>query len=158
MTRSDPVIGAGEFVDYSNPPVYEVVCGVMFKSINTLLAPHLGLLWERFRSEYPKCQEVPLIMPIVETFEPATVTKELEITEVPPLPRVWFLDEAENILIQIQRDRFLHNWKEVKKGGKYPHFQKIFEMFRRQLSVFVSFLKDEKLGELQPLQYEVTYV
>jgi hypothetical protein len=29
---------------YQNPPVVEVVCGILFKPLDKLLAPHLGML------------------------------------------------------------------------------------------------------------------
>ena len=56
------------FPDFKNPPVIEVVCGIHFKSLNNLLAPHLGLLWEKYKSEYPFCQEVAPIAPAIERF------------------------------------------------------------------------------------------
>ena len=37
------------FPDFDNPPVIEVVCGVRFKAINKLLAPHFGLLWKNLK-------------------------------------------------------------------------------------------------------------
>lgn len=78
------------FPDYKKPPVIEVVCGVHFKSINNLLAPHLGLLWDKFKAEYPICQEVAPLAPVIEQFEGEKQIR-FDFQEVPLLPRIWFI-------------------------------------------------------------------
>ncbi|MFQ5822102.1 MAG: TIGR04255 family protein [Candidatus Heimdallarchaeota archaeon] len=147
-------------IHYGNPPVIEVVCGILFKPIRLLLAPHLGLLWEKFRSEYPKCREVPPLAPIIEEFEDRGGVPELrvQLTEKPPLPRIWFIHRNENGIIQVQRDRFLHNWRRVRPDDEYPRYYRVIEMFRKHLSSFESFLEENGLGRITPLQYEMTYV
>ena len=145
------------FPDYKNPPVIEVVSGILFKPLSSLLSPHIGLLWEKYRSDYPRCQEVAPITPVVERYdEPPSMT--LEIAEVPPLARVWFISESGNALIQIQRDRFLHNWRKVSPEDEYPRYHKVKKMFRDRLGLFQDFLEDNKLGVIEPLQYEMTYI
>ncbi len=112
--------------DYERPPVIEVVCGILFKSIDKLLAPHLGLLWEKYKTEYPVCREVPPLAPVIERFEEAPRI-DLQLADVPPLPRIWFVDEKENGIIQVQRDRFLHNWKKVLPEDEYPRYPQVIE-------------------------------
>ena len=146
-----------KFPDYENPPVIEVVCGVHFKTINNLLAPHLGLLWEKFRSEYPFCQEVAPLVSVIEKFE-GKKQIGIEFQEVPPLPRIWFIHENDNGIIQVQRDRFLHNWRKVRPDDEYPRYPKVIKMFKSNLSKFESFLKENKFDEIVPLQYEMTYI
>jgi len=143
--------------DYERPPVIEVAAGITYKTIDRLLAPYLGLLWERFKPDYPKCREMPPLIPQVETFGPGAPI-ETSLLEVPPLPRIWFLDEKENRVIQVQRDRFLHNWKKVEAEDEYPRFPTLRQMFRERLSDFQAFLAANGLGELRPVQYELTYV
>lgn len=149
-----------KIVDYAEPPVVEVVCGVTFKAIKSLLAPHLGVFWDKIRTEYPECRELPILPALIEPMDEKTpnVQEQIEVTLIPPLPRVWFLDKKENTLIQVQRNRFVHNWKSVKKEDRYPDFKNIFEAFQKQLAAFTSFLRDEKLEELHPVQYELTYI
>jgi uncharacterized protein (TIGR04255 family) len=145
------------FPDYENPPVIEVVCGILFKSISTLLSPHIGLLWEKYKSEYPECREVAPLDPVVEQFEePPRMT--LEIGNVPPLPRIWFVSKEGNGVVQVQRDRFLHNWRKIKPEDEYPRYHEVKEMFKDRLSQFESFLSENKLGVIEPLQYEMTYI
>jgi len=143
--------------EFDNPPVIEVVCGALFKPLSGLLAPHLGMLWERFKSEYPKCQEVPPLAPVVEHFGEEPVP-QIELTDVPPLPRVWFIHADEIGIIQIQRDRFLHNWKKARPRDAYPRYTTVIKLFQDKLSVFESFLADTSVGSIEPRQYELTYV
>ena len=143
--------------EFERPPVIEVVCGVLFKSLENMLAPHLGVLWERFKAKYPTCQEVPPLAPAIEKYDDSAGV-ELTISDKPPLPRVWFVHESETGIIQVQRDRFLHNWKKVRPEDEYPRYTNVIELFRTHLSTFDSFITDVGLGSVEPLQYELTYV
>jgi uncharacterized protein (TIGR04255 family) len=146
-------------ISYKKPPVIEVVCGILFKPINALLAPHFGLLWEEFKNEYPTCQEASPLAPIIEKFEQAETAKlNIELLNAPPLPRIWFIDSKENGIIQVQRDRFLHNWRKIQPDDEYPRYYNVIESFMNYLSRFESFLQKNQLGEIVPLQYELTYV
>lgn len=143
--------------DFENPPVIEVVCGIQFEPVENLLVPHFGALWEKFKPDYSRCREVVPLEPVVERFgespQPA-----MRLLDVPPLPRIWFLSEDEARIIQVQRDRFLHNWKKVRAEDQYPRYRTVVETFRSHLRDFQSFLKEANLGEISPFQYEMTYV
>ena len=145
------------FPDFNNPPVIEVVCGVHFKSINNLLAPHFGLLWEKFKTDYPSCQEVAPLAPVIEQYEGERKIG-LDFQEVPPLPRIWFIHKNDNGILQVQRDRFLHNWRKVRPEDEYPRYPKVIEMFKSMLSKFEHFLHENEFDKLVPLQYEMTYI
>lgn len=139
--------------DYKSPPVDEVVCGILFESLKQFLVPHFGLLWQRFKNEYPTCRHVDPLLPVVETI---AGPKPGEFAEI-PLPRVWFLHDDGRI-IQVQRDRFLHNWRKLKPTDEYPHYNTVFDMFQTHFSVFQEFLKEHQIGGVIPKQYEMTYV
>lgn len=104
------IAGTESFPDYDNPPLTEVVCGILFQNLESFLTPHVGLLWEKFKLDYPYCQEVAPLAPAIEQFG-ESLDVEFDLIDIPPLPRVWFLNENGSEIIQIQRDRFLHNWK-----------------------------------------------
>ena len=125
--------------DYETPPVIEVVCGILFKSIKALLAPHFGLLWEKYKSDYSICREVIPLTPMIENFDERHPI-DLQITDVPPLPRIWFVHKNDNGIVQIQRDRFLHNWKKAKPEDEYPRYPKVIELFKDRFSKFQLFL------------------
>ena len=142
---------------YESPPLIEVVCGVIFKSIDGLLAPHLGQLWDLFKPDYARCREVPRLDPEIEGFGTTREVK-VQITPIPPLPRIWFVTAGDDRIVQIQRDRLHHNWKKGKPEDKYPHYKRISEMFQEALRKFKTFLADQQLGGIEPLQFEMTYV
>src|SRR5450759_2459077 len=105
---------------FENPPITEVVCGVAFETLRSLLAPHLGLLWEKYRPEFSRCQEaVPLAVQIE---NPEGTVAEAEIMDVPPLPRVQLRNAKGDGMIQVQRERFHYNWQKVSPDEKYPRF------------------------------------
>ncbi len=143
--------------DYERPPVKEVICGVTFKTLKGLLAPHLGILWDRFKPDYAQCDQKPPLAPVMERFDgPQRV--EVKLSDLPPLPRVWFIHQNENGIIQIQQDRFIHNWRKVREADEYPRYETVFAMFQAYLAEFISVLDEEAIGEVEPLQYEMTYV
>lgn len=145
------------FPEYDLPPVTEVVCGTLFKALEGLQMPHIGLLWDRFRAEYPTCQEVAPLLPLVERFSEATDPELAGFSEVPP-PRIWFLHKDGTGIIQVQKDRFLHNWKQSKPSDEYPRYATVRDLFANRLEVFERFLSEFNIGPLTPLQYEMTYV
>lgn len=147
---------ATDLPEYENPPVNEVVCGVQFNPIEGLRIPHFGLFWEVLRSEYPTCQEVAPIIPMIERFDENE--QEIEAPNEIPLPRVWLVKSDGTGIVQLQRDRFLHNWKKGKPGDAYPRYQKVIERFESLFGSFDAFVTREHLGSLEPLQYEMTYV
>ena len=146
------------FPDYENPPVIEVVCGLLFKPLRKFLTPHVGLLWEQYKPEYTECSEVAPLDAEIERFESSSSQMTLEIANVPPLPRVWFIHQDGNSLIQVQRDRFLHNWRKNSPEDAYPRYHAIKETLRKRFIKFQSFLEEHQLGPIEPLQYEMTYI
>src|SRR5205823_1160448 len=89
---------------------------------------------------------------------PLTTHLRIQVLNAPPLPRCWFLNASGTQLIQVQRDRFAHNWRKVGDGDAYPRYERMRDAFKRELEVFETFLTREALGELVPNQCEVTYV
>src|SRR2546422_10783360 len=116
-----------ELPDYDNPPVNEVVCGIQFKMLEDLRIPHFGLFWERCNTEYPTCQEVAPLLPVIERLGDEDV--EIQPPTELPLPRVWFLNAEDTGIIQLQRDRFLHNWKKGKPTDAYPRYPVVIDLF-----------------------------
>ena len=142
---------------FEKPPVVEVICGILFHDIQGLLGAHLGDFWDKVRADYPSCKEVAPLAAVVERFGERGAIK-VEFTDVPPMPRTWFIHKDETGIIQVQRDRFLHNWKKVSEGDEYPRYETVISLFKDRLSVFESFLAEHSFGPISPMQYELTYV
>lgn len=134
-------------IKYENPPINEIVCGIRFDSIKQLRSGHLGILWQKFRPDFPKIEDQNLVGPV-----------STEDSEKVPLPRVWFIHKNENELIQVQYNRFLHNWRKRQSDDEYPGYKKVIENFEKYLFRFQEFLVEENLGDLAIKEYELSYV
>ncbi len=156
MTMPEPMTKLPEF---RKPPVVEVVCGVLIRPIEALKAPHLGEYWAKIRAEFSAVEEQPLLSPMVEGFgavQPQAST--IQVTSVPPLPRVWFISQRGDRVIQVQRDRFLFNWRRLEAKDAYPRFDSVYGDFARHLGSFRDFIAAIGGAPLDAQQYELTYV
>jgi uncharacterized protein (TIGR04255 family) len=145
-------------VQFTNPPVAEVVCGVMFNTLPKFMSGHVGLLWQRFRTAYPRLVDAAPLDPVIEAPEQAGGAIQIEYETLPPMRRSWFLSADGSELVQVQPDRFLFNWKRVPSTDSYPSYAKVSAKFEQHLKELRSFLSTEDLGELEFRQFELTYV
>lgn len=145
--------------DFENPPLTEVLLSVQFEPILNMQVPQIGLLWSRIRERFPNTEQHSPLEPAIETFGPPSPPKiQLSLSQSPPLSRTWFLNEAGTELIQIQNDRFMHNWRRVEDQETYPRYEYVRAQFSRGLEDFYDFLLKEELGELVPNQCEIGYI
>jgi len=138
----------GQLPSYETPPVIEVVYGVAFNELDGLKAPHTGIFWSLIRDSYPKVQHAAPAGPFPRDFD----VKNL------PLPRIWFISQDENFLVQLQADRFLFNWRTRSLGDEYPRFDIVQSGFHSNFAIFSDFVESNGLGELTLRSYELTYV
>ena len=129
---------------YKTPPVIEVVYAVGFAPLAKLTAPHTGLFWRSIENKFPSVKQAQPIGPI-----PQDIWKTI--------PRVWYVSEDQNTIVQIQNNRFVFNWRKVREEDTYPRFETIESSFQENFSKFVSFLETEKLGSLDIRSYELSY-
>jgi uncharacterized protein (TIGR04255 family) len=141
---------AGILPSYKNPPVYEVVCGLRFQTPDEFRIPQIGLLWNRFRSEYPRTQHAPPL-----TSGPAGVPLLDSATGL-PLPRVWFVNESDDQVIQVQPDRFYFNWR--RRREKYPRYIHVIANFEKVMQEVKTFFGELRLGEFKPNECDLTYI
>lgn len=139
----------GDLPSYKNPPVNEVVCGMRFHPPGKLLVPHIGLLWDKFRDEYPIIQHAH---PIAS----ATGLTPVDIKTGLPLPRIWFINKSEDQLIQFQFDQFYFNWR--RKQSDYPRYNYVIKNFEKALNIILDFFAKFELGTFKPIEYELSYI
>jgi uncharacterized protein (TIGR04255 family) len=143
--------------EFHNPPVIEVVCGILFQELSSLHGVQLGNFWDKLKPGYDHSKEVAPLAPAIEQFDPPKPLT-LTISDIPPLPRTWLMTPKENGIVQVQRDRFLHNWKKVEATDEYPRYKEVIAMFKERLATFEEFLADNEIGSIDSVQYEMTYV
>jgi uncharacterized protein (TIGR04255 family) len=140
---------------FKKPPVSEVVLGVQFPSIVTPV--HLGAYYQKVKQRFPKTQTLPPILPVIETFEAVPLsTAQFAVTHGMQ-PRMWFLSEDDNFLIQLQSDRLLVNWRAGIKAAPYPHFEGVRQVFVSALDELQALLAEENIT-IAVSQCEVVYI
>jgi len=142
-----------EYLDlpgYKTPPVIEVVSGVSFDRLDKFKVTHFGRFWEKLKKDFPITDHVvPLDISHPSSQDPVTGL---------PLPRVWFINESDDQLVQVQVNKFFYNWRKMKEKHFYPSFSWIKEQFNKNFELFLKFLEEEniKISEFQ--QCELTYM
>jgi uncharacterized protein (TIGR04255 family) len=145
---------------FDHPPVSEVALSVQFDKVPALRNFQLVSLWKRFAEQFPKVEEQPLVDRIIEQLKPGPQNQRIEfsLTSLPDVPRFFFITKLGNELIQVQQDRFGHNWRKTGEGDEYPRYEKIRAQFKANLESFCEFLNAEHLGRFTPTQADITYV
>ena len=152
---TDPARRLEHTVEFLKPPLIEVACGVQFEPIGGWSTAHYGLFWKTLHSEYPRFEDYP---PLPRFSAKGRPEIELEFTPLPPLRRVYFIDQTGNFVIQLQPSRFLHNWRRVSETDEYPKFEAAFGRFLHYWQKFENFLRVNGMGGPRLEMCELTYL
>jgi uncharacterized protein (TIGR04255 family) len=118
-------------------------------------------VWDLYRPEFGLAEEQLPLPPTFETFghNPQLVPPvSFRLLTAADLPRMFFLNQDRTRLIQVQRDRFIHNWRKVGIDDSYPRYEGMRDTFRSGLENFMTYIEGAKLGLVEPTQCEVTYI
>lgn len=135
--------------EYEKPPVIEVVCGIRFEPLPEFRVGHFGLFWSELRGDFPKCENAPPL-----GLAPDMVDMSAGVI----MPRAWLISESEEFLIQLQHNRFLFNWRRRSDDAEYPRYVSIIRSFWDRLEQFEQFCNRERLGDVVPVEMELTYI
>src|SRR5467141_1522632 len=103
-------IRPADLPDFEEPPVVETVLSVQFEPLTDMRTAHLGLLWGKFRANFPKTEERPTLERVFEQFPDTPRTRlgpQLKTYENPPIPSFFFKQKTAYEMIQVQPDRFI---------------------------------------------------
>lgn len=146
--------------DYRKPPLDEVALAVQFDELSDLTSVHIGKIYASFVDKYEVVEERAPIQAKFETFG-SNVMPGLEIKtsfgNIPPLRRVWFISKDGHDLVQLQPNRFIHNWRKVKGAGTYRRFEQILPDYMAEFNRFKSALAELDLPTPEINQCEVSY-
>jgi uncharacterized protein (TIGR04255 family) len=146
---------------FTKPPVTEVVLGASFRTLDDLTLPLIGRLWaERLADHFPRSEEQPPYEPPIEVFDPGPTMPPftLQFGSAFPRPRVWFVSDEGDEVLQIQRDYFACNWRKVHPEAAYGRWGSRRESFSGWLKEFETFVEEHGVGKLDPVQCEVSYI
>jgi uncharacterized protein (TIGR04255 family) len=135
-------------IKFSNPPLTEVVLGVIFNAPE-FSSVHFGLYWEKIRERFPT----------LPTDRPSSGGEGLGLSFsfLPPLRRVWFESEDKRTLVQLQSDRFYYNWRKQDNSDHYPKFEQLYPKFIQEWNDFNEWWRKDVGEPPFLLQYELTY-
>jgi len=147
--------------DFGAPPVVETVVGYSFSPIPQWDLRHFGLFWNEVSKQYPTFQVQP---PIADAADITSrvglanlIVRAVGVTELPV--RCWYVDASDARLLQLQRNRFLHNWRKVSGQETYPRYDdEIRPRFLAEWKRYVAFLQEHGLSQPEVSGWEVTYV
>jgi uncharacterized protein (TIGR04255 family) len=152
---------ARDLPDFHDPPVIETVVGVEFEALDGWDIRHFGLYWQAVRDDYPHFEVQPPLNP-TEPPGPAHAVAQnlvLNILPGPPSIRAWYIDAPQSRLIQIQEDRFIHNWRKISGDEPYPHYDdSIRPTFEKEWVRYQEFLQEHGSKAPEVRRWEVTYV
>jgi uncharacterized protein (TIGR04255 family) len=147
--------------DFSDPPVVETLLSAQFDRLVLPKTAHFGLYWNEIHSRYPKTEEQAELPTVTEPHPDQPQTPlgiQFQTLDAPPTPRFWFIDEQGTELIQVQRDRFIKNWRKTGERDKYPRYEQVRAGFDQDFIQFSEFLTRNQLGTIRVNQCEVTYI
>jgi uncharacterized protein (TIGR04255 family) len=134
-------------VDFTDPPVSEVVCGMVISPLEPFNTGMYGRLWGAYDQEFPLTVDAP---PLV---QPGRAADALA------LRRVWFMSDNQRYLIQVQPDRFYFNWRRLEPDDTYPRYESVYAAFKRHLRRFREFVDQQpELGPIEVEEFHLTYV
>lgn len=136
---------------FASPPLVETVLSVEFQTLPRWDVPYFGLFWEFIRQDFPAVETHLAVES--ETSEDGP---PIQFINRPPL-RCWYIHNDRSRLIQVQRNRFMHNWR--KESTNYPHYDSLIRpSFIAEWVRYQDFIRQHKLGDLNVIRCEVTYI
>lgn len=146
--------------DFADPPLDEVVLGVQFAPVPDYASVYAWKVWELFKAEFPKVQELPLLETQFETFGGTNVQPSFQFhVGAPPVgSRLWFVSDDDNHLLQFQPDRFLTNWRKHPNPQPYPRFEGIAEAFVHNFETLAEHFASDFAYQIDINQAEVGYI
>lgn len=147
---------------FENPPVAEVAAGVQFADLEAMNPVRLGAYWSKIKDRFPKIDLQPPLNRAEEEFgsqaKLAASTPGISLLQGPPILRVWMTNDASTELIQVQKNRFVYNWRKQKNEVYARFIEHIRPRFTEEFSRFCEFVESEELGAVKPDLCELTYV
>ncbi len=144
---------------FKNPPLLEVVAGVQFDSSLGFQTLDIADIWHDFgKEEFETYREMPPLDPYVENN-----TKIIELSDLLPMRRYWFERKKKDKLIQIQRDRFIYNWRRPLENmddtNCYPRYENVVKKeFFEYYKSFQNTLSNKGIKGFNPSFMELSYI
>ena len=149
-----------ESVQFARPPLVELALAAQFAPLDKLQGPELGLWWAQIRDRFPVVERYAPRPTALELLGEPTSAPQVQfaLSDVPPLPLFWFLSADKTVLIQLQQNRFVVNWRKTDNDQEYPQYSNIRSVFEKEFERFTTFVDSEGVGDILVDQCEITYI
>jgi len=143
---------------FENPPVVETVLGVHFAPLAKLSSGHLGWFWkEHLGRTWDQAIDAPALLAQFEMFDVPLGWEAPGISiQTVPSVRLQISNKDRDRMLQLQASRLHYNWR--KTSGPYPRFESLRQEFLGHFEAFRRFAAEAGIGEVVPIQWELTYV
>ena len=135
----------------------EVALGVQFRQLYGLRAIDLAPLRAQWQDEYPIVQEQAPLPPTIEGPMPSTTAVQF-LLGPQQMSRLWFVAKDGSLLVQVQPDRFVVNWRGLGTEAIYPRYPNVREVLVRRWSELARFVTNQGIGTLDITQAELNYI
>jgi uncharacterized protein (TIGR04255 family) len=144
---------------FDDPPVEEVALAAHFLPISGWKSLDYARLADMWSAEYPIAEEMPPAPPVPDESGVIAGPPQIQIDfGAINQTRYWFRNDSGSRVIQIQRDRIVHNWRKQDPSEPYPHYSDLRPLFAKALGNLVDFAVERGFGPPRINQCEVTYV
>lgn len=160
MDSTQPSSPPRDPVTFASPPVNEVVLAVQFADDVIDEVGILNRYLPTIQAEFPKLEKQPPLPPMQEDLAhpPGSGGPQIQFFQGPPATRYWFISADDTLLIQVQSDRFILNWRQTDRNAEYPRYKKLRPAFERHFNDFLEHVSDGA-GRPPALNFcEVTYI
>jgi uncharacterized protein (TIGR04255 family) len=144
---------------FERPPVIETVLGVQFDRLAGFSGAHAGAYWQKYLGdEFETAQDAARLEDQIERFGDDIrwgLSGGFVVRPGHTPNRIQIISGADR-MVQIQDTRFIYNWRKRERG--YPSYERLRPEFFEAFTNFQAYVRDAKLGELEPNQWEVTYL
>lgn len=146
---------------FKKAPVTEVALSIEFLPLDKWDFSSALLFGKILSGEYPKIEvKQPLFSEIEKFGDEFWQQNQMKVEMMDQnAQRFWFVSDPPNWIIQVQKDRFVLNWRKITGEEEYPRYEQVIrERFTDELSRFFKFVEDQSIGKISVTQCEVTYV
>lgn len=140
-------------VDFNNPPVRETVIAFEYQRVPGLGTRELVHLQDSWQRDFSRFEDMPPIPSPPTEPGPQLVMSD----EVEPL-RLWSIDDEAGMLLQLQTDRLILNWRAGANLLRYPRYASLRADFAKRWGSMCAQLSVMGLQAPHPERVEFTYV
>ncbi len=141
--------------EYTSSPVTEVALGVQFEPLLGLDSIEIGRLSASFSEEFPTHLEQPPLPHVVSV--DLSIPANIQIGLIQQPRRYWFLSHMTDMLLQLQNDRVILNWRKVNDDLVYPRYNALKKLFEGKFNVIDQFVSSKGLGKIKIDMVDLEY-